>query len=299
VAKSRRPKNLAQAQFFDLAMKNGFTLTSRGWPTFFVQKAGRTVAVEVVSSKGRKLREDKKLVVAALQAAGIECFLWSPEEGFTSLADSDTVAPPLGERGDEVSPSTTGEGSGERGAVSLFETPATQPSRDGSTTRREEVDEVWACYVLKMKPTSTVAGEEERKIIRNALKVASVRECKEAIEGCALSDWHMGNNPQGVKYNKLSNILRGKRGKKTTREQIDMLREKLAQAVAAGHAVNSSVDPALVSKAKDDVRRGFRLKGDPDAVKQAEASERWLAEHGIPTQRRADGYPIWPSGGNG
>ncbi len=299
MAKSRRPKNLVQAQFFEHAVKHGWELTSRGWPTFFLQRAGKIVAIEVLSSKGRNLRQDKEPVMRALAAAGIECFTWSPDGGFKSFPESDTVAAAQGERGVAVDPSTTEGGSRGNAPQLPFDAPPGPPSRDGTDQKRQEVDEVWGSYVLLMQPTSTIAGEEERKIIRAALKVASVKECKEAIEGCRSSDYHMGNNPQGRKYNTLSHILRGKRGKRTTREQIDMLREIRDKAVAAGHAVVTSVDPAIVAQRKDDVRRGFRLKGDPEAQQRAEAAKKWLAEHGIPTEYKPDGYPIWPSGGNG
>lgn len=297
MTKSRRPKNTAQADFFDRAMANGWTVTSRGWPTFFVQRADKIIAVEVVSSKGRKLRADKQHVVRALQASGIECFLWSPDGGFTSLAESATLPDPLGERGDVVDPSSTEGGSRGNGAEP-FPSPPSPPSRDGSESVREAVDRVWASFVLHMRPSSTIAGEEERKIIRAALKVASEKECCEAIEGCRLSDYHMGSNPRNKKYNTISHILRGKRGKRTTREQIDMLRDIREKAIDAGGSLVSSTDPAVVAQKKDDVRRGFRLKGDPEAQRKAEAAEQWLKERGIPTRRRADGYPIWQGGGN-
>jgi hypothetical protein len=298
MAKTRRPKNQAQAQFFDLAISKGWSVTTRGWPTFFGQRNGEAIAVEVVSSSGRKLRSDKEAVIRALMAAGVKCFLWSPEEGFTSLSDSGSLTAASGGKGGGSSSSLLGEGSGE-GASAPFDSPPLPASRDGSQQTREAVDEVWGCYVLSMKPSSTIAGEEERKIIRAALKVASVKECKEAIEGCHASAYHMGDNPRRKKYNTISHILRGKRGKRTTREQIDMLRDIREKAIESGTAVVTSVDPALVAQRKDDVRRGFRLKGDPEAQQRAKAAEAWLKEHGIPTQRRADGYPLWPSGGNG
>lgn len=296
MAKSRRPKNIAQGEFFDLALSEGWSLTGRGWPTFFVQRADKIIVVEVVSSKGRKLRTDKAHVMRELQAKGFDCYLWSPDGGFTSFTDSGTVTDPLGGKGGVVDPSTR-EGSGE-GAAPPFDTPSVPASRDGSQETREKVDRIWNSYVLHMKPASTLAGDEERKIIRDALKVASEQECCEAIEGCRASDYHMGSNPQQKKYNTLSHILRGKRGKRTTREQIDMMRDIRGKAVASGHSVVSSVDPAIVGQKKNEVRRGHQLKGDPEAVERAAAAEQWLREQGIDTQRRADGYPLWPTGGN-
>lgn len=247
------------------------------------------MVVEVLSSKSRKLRKDKDHIVRELRKHGIDCYTWSPDQGFTPLHGSASFAFPLG------------GGKGEGGCSSPEKTsePPGGERGPGERGRSEAADRVWATFVRIMNPASALCGDEERKIVLAALKVATERECIEAIEGCRASGYHMGDNPRGRKYNTISHILRGKRGKRTTREQIDMLRDIREKAIASGTAVMSSIDPALVGQRKDDVRRGFRLKGDPEAQKRAQAAEQWLKEHGVKTHRRADGYPLWPSGGNG
>jgi len=232
--------------------------------------------------------------MGVLETLGIECYTWSPEKGFTRFQASDNLAAASGGKGGDVTSPTEG---GSRGNEP-FDSPPLPASR-GNQAVREQVDRIWAAFVKHMEPTATIAGEEERKIIRAALKVASEDECCHAIEGCRLSNYHMGENPQGRKYNTISHILRGKRGKKTTREQIDMFLDIRGKAIASGRSVSSSADPAIVGQKKDEVRRGHRLKGSPEAQRNAKAAEKWLAEQGIVTQRKPDGYPIWPSGGNG
>lgn len=40
-----------------------------------------------------------------------------------------------------------------------------------------------------------------------AIKHYGIQKCKDAIYGCLLSDWHMGKNPNGKKYNDIHNIF--------------------------------------------------------------------------------------------
>lgn len=294
----RRPKNIAEGQFYDLAVEKGWDITNRGWPDFFLEKDGQLICVEVKPSQNSNLRSPQRRIMSALSAYGIPCYMWSPDGGFEVVQPSATVRP-QGERGLGSSNTPRNSEDPQTPTTPPFDSPKLPPSRDGTEERRAEVDRIWACYVQYMTPRQTRAGEDERKIIRAALKVANATECCQAIEGCAASGYHMGDNPRRRKYNKISHILKGKHGRKTTREQIDMFLDIREKAVASGTAVLTSVDPALVAQRKDDVRRGFRLKGDPDAQRRAEAAEKWLKEHGVPTQRRADGYPLWLSGGNG
>lgn len=39
------------------------------------------------------------------------------------------------------------------------------------------------------------------------IKHYGIDKCKEAIDGCLVSDWHMGKNPNGKKYNDIHNIF--------------------------------------------------------------------------------------------
>jgi hypothetical protein len=91
-----------------------------------------------------------------------------------------------------------------------------------SAPKVDPVPEVWATYVQHHKPRNTDLDLGGRAVIRDALKVANLDELKRAIIACASSDFHMGKNDRNRKYNRLSQILKGKRGLKTTREQIDM-----------------------------------------------------------------------------
>lgn len=144
-------------------------------------------------------------------------------------------------------------------------------------------------------------GEEDRREVRAALEIASVLEIKDAIQGNKFSDYHQGANPQQKKYNSLSHIIRGKQGRRTRRENIDMFREIFQKAqVASGgiKAAASGADPAIIKTRKEEVRRAHRLAHDQEAQERGRRAEEWLLEQGIPTHRKPDGYPIWPQGGS-
>jgi hypothetical protein len=95
-----------------------------------------------------------------------------------------------------------------------------------------------------MRPRRRELGPEERKIITAALKVASAAECCEAIRKCERSDWHMKRGEhaerRGAKHNQLSKILKGRRGKETTRERIDFW---LELDVGSGASDDDDLDP--------------------------------------------------------
>ncbi len=51
-------------------------------------------------------------------------------------------------------------------------------------------------------------NDERGKIITVAVNMFDIATVKDAIRGCALSPWHMGQNPNGTVYNSLELILR-------------------------------------------------------------------------------------------
>lgn len=159
-----------------------------------------------------------------------------------------------------------------------------EPRRDGPL-------EVWRHYVEAMKPRSRELDEQTRRIIRDALKVASVEECKRAISACRASAFHMGENDRRRKYNRISQILKGRQGKETTRERIDFFLD-----VGARLGVQSGVtsaDPARVRQAKREVLDAWEFPGDEMVVRRGEESARWLREHGWLVERGDDGRPTF------
>lgn len=167
----------------------------------------------------------------------------------------------------------------------------------GRAEARAAVDEVLAHYVDVMQPRASTFGEEERREVRAALKVRTVSQCKEAIDGNKASGYHQGENDREKKYNSISHIFRGKKGRRTRAENIDMFRDIARKARAATGTLRTDIDPAIVSAKKEEVRRAHRLRDDEEAARRGAEAIRWLADSGIETRRRSDGYPIWPDQG--
>lgn len=146
------------------------------------------------------------------------------------------------------------------------------------------VDLVWEHYVEVMAPRNKQLDAEGRKIILDALKVATVDECRRAIDGCAASDFHMGQNGRGRKYNRLSQILKARRSgpsgqAQTTRERIDFF---LDMADKSGLPSGlTSVDPARLRQAKREVMDAWEYPGNEGAVARGEEAAAWLEQAGI------------------
>lgn len=88
--------------------------------------------------------------------------------------------------------------------VPPVETPATIPS--------EEIVAVFDHWVAthrnnRLGPTP-VLGEKRRAKISRAIRDHGVEVCLQAITGCAMSDWHMGDNPRRRRYDDIELILR-------------------------------------------------------------------------------------------
>lgn len=155
--------------------------------------------------------------------------------------------------------------------------------------------EVWQTYVEVIKPRRADFDAGSRQTINQALKVRNVAECKRAIVGCSLSDWHMGRDPQtrGRTYKQLSQILKGKRGGRTTAEQIDFFID-IADKAGVGSEGVAAVDRQKLSRAKAAVITAWEFPGDDRLAATGDAARRWLAEHGITVEMTGtDGRPTF------
>jgi hypothetical protein len=71
--------------------------------------------------------------------------------------------------------------------------------------------QVWQTYVdtfFQGKGRKPRLSDERTKLITVAVNQFGSDIVKDAIRGCALSPWHMGQNPSGTVYNSLELILR-------------------------------------------------------------------------------------------
>jgi hypothetical protein len=172
---------------------------------------------------------------------------------------------------------------GEEVEVELQQTSKEETSqRDGGLEETNgagsAIDRVWAVYVETMQPRRTAIDQQARAVIRDALKVATEDECFGAIQGCKRSSFHMGDNERKRKYNALSQILKGKRGGKTTREQIDMMLSYLDTPVSV---FIPSEMAAEISRAKRDVQMATSYPTNEIYAAKGRVALALLAEHGI------------------
>lgn len=88
---------------------------------------------------------------------------------------------------------------------------------------------VWNHYLSAFNPRRKEPDAGQRKIIADALKVASVDELRTCIDACAASDFHQqrgDGQKAGRKHNRIGDILKPKRASQygsgyTQRERID------------------------------------------------------------------------------
>jgi hypothetical protein len=90
-------------------------------------------------------------------------------------------------------------------------TKATQEKLDNSATVADDlIEDVFNHWIDAMgkNPKRVALDEKRRRNIGNAISFYGVETCKDAIDGCLLSDFHMGRNRQNKKYNDIELILR-------------------------------------------------------------------------------------------
>jgi hypothetical protein len=78
-------------------------------------------------------------------------------------------------------------------------------TQDQKDTEIEEVFTYWARIMSKRNPK---LDAKRRKTIGFALKNYSLQQLKQAIDGCAKSSYHMGNNDQRKRYDGIDLIFR-------------------------------------------------------------------------------------------
>lgn len=134
---------------------------------------------------------------------------------------------------------------------------------------------VWAYYLQVFGRPIRPLPAEEAKLIGEALRAVAGREedLILAIDGNKASAFHQGDNDRRKKYNSLSQILKGKRGGRTTLEQIEMFMGIAAESTRAG----SSASDADISRAKRAVLDGLTYPGDEHVARRGEEAKAWLA----------------------
>lgn len=234
---------------------------SGAWPSVETLARKSRLSTRQVKRCLKGLEDGGALVSEGVGPKGTKSWRVVMAEGDDNLSGGDNLSSESGQDVTRTCPTEPIEGE---------DTPPTPPGAS-----HDDVARVWNCYVVTMEPRFHGLPADERRLIREALRVATVDECCTAIKGCARSPHHMGQNDRGKKYNKLTNILKGKRGGKTLREQIDMFLE-IADRTGASSALGERI-----KQAKRDVLLAHDMPGSQHAQEKGDESAAWLAQHGF------------------
>lgn len=71
-----------------------------------------------------------------------------------------------------------------------------------------EVFEFWRQKLHQSSAHAVKLTEKRHARIAAAISIYGVQTCILAIKGCTMSSWHMGENPQGLRYTDVALIFR-------------------------------------------------------------------------------------------
>ena len=75
----------------------------------------------------------------------------------------------------------------------------------------DDIQEVWEYWLATHgsgRGRMASLNPSRRRAITNGIESYGVEKCKKAIYGCSLSEFHMGSNTAGKKYNSIELIFR-------------------------------------------------------------------------------------------
>lgn len=84
----------------------------------------------------------------------------------------------------------------------------TQANKKNPPNPPRGVREVFEYWQERTGHSQARLGDKRRKAIAKALKLYTVEELKEAVDGCVKSRWHQGDNERGKKFDDIELIVR-------------------------------------------------------------------------------------------
>ncbi len=91
-----------------------------------------------------------------------------------------------------------------KGSVSSHTAEQSKSSSSVSLDLKREIFQYWKDAMGKSRPILDAKREQR---IGWAISNYGLEACRQAIDGCVLSDWHMGKNPSNKTYNDISLIF--------------------------------------------------------------------------------------------
>lgn len=108
----------------------------------------------------------------------------------------------------------------------------TAHASDSDKTAVDRVFDHWV-FMLGKNPRRTALGAARLKVIERALALYDEDTLLLAIEGCAASKWHAGENDRGTEFNDLGLILRDEAHVERFAADGERLRERAARSLRA------------------------------------------------------------------
>lgn len=145
-----------------------------------------------------------------------------------------------------------------------------------------DVEEIFEHWQKVMGKPRTNLDPDRRRRIKRALTFATVGEIKQAIDGCAGSDWHMKRGQyrdrEGSEHSKLSLILRDR----------EMLETFIERAGALTH-----VATAHEKEAQRVVLTAHQMPHSPQAQERAPLARKYLEDRGWRIANGEAGRPVF------
>lgn len=110
-------------------------------------------------------------------------------------------------------------------------------------------------FMLGKNPKRVALGPERRKVISRALQLYELEVLEMAIEGCAASEWHAGENDRGTVYQDIELILRNEAHIERFAALGEQLRIKVANEAARARAQASAPVPPQDAVAAAETRQ--------------------------------------------
>lgn len=156
-------------------------------------------------------------------------------------------------------------GRGSRVTLALIADTSRDDAAHGAAhkTAVERVFEHWV-FMLHKHPRRTALGPTRRRAIERALALYDEEVLLLAVEGCAASAWHAGENDRGRAFDDLELILRDEPHVERFAEAGERLRDRLREREAQARTVAPMVerDAAAIALARDRLREAAaRLAG--------------------------------------
>lgn len=104
-----------------------------------------------------------------------------------------------------------------------------QQREDAAGVSMDAKREIFDYWKTKMQKNRALLDANRQSRIGWAIKNYGMEACRQAIDGCLMSDWHMGKNPNNKAYNDISLIFRNSEKMEMFLDRFDAATKKSAK----------------------------------------------------------------------